>query len=116
VNVVSPDQAEGDVQCSGAAIAPFEPRRQRLEQPRQDERQRLGPFNGPLQLDRRLKTLVRTQRHQWSDVLPVREGVPHQPLLSKTRRQLVGWQRRQIAERFQSPPFEYPDDIQRRDR
>ena len=42
-----------------AAIAPLEARRQRLEQPRQDERQRLEAFDRPLEIERRLEPLLR---------------------------------------------------------
>ena len=47
-----------DVQHRRAAIAPLEPRRQRLEQPRQHERQRLEPLDRPLEIERRLEPLL----------------------------------------------------------
>ncbi len=45
-------QPQPHVQHGDAAIAPFEARRQRLEQPCQDERQRLERLDRPLELER----------------------------------------------------------------
>ena len=45
------DQAERDVQHCRATVAPLETRRQRLEQSRQHERQRLEPVDRPFELD-----------------------------------------------------------------
>ena len=53
-----------DVQHRRAAIAALEPRGQRLEQPREHERQRLEPLDRPLEIERRLEPLVRQHRHE----------------------------------------------------
>ena len=53
------DEPQLDVQDRRAAIAALEARRQRLEQPRQHERQRLEPLDRPFEIERALRTARR---------------------------------------------------------
>jgi hypothetical protein len=72
------DEAQQHVQHRGAAIAPLEARGQRLEQPRQDERQRLEICDRPLEIERRLEPFLLEHRHERPTVLAARHRLPHQ--------------------------------------
>jgi len=91
------------VQHRRAAVAPLEARRQRLEQTRQHERQRLEPLDRPLQLQRRLEPLLFEGRHQRPDIVAARDRLPDERLAAEPRREIPRRQRRQLAERLHAP-------------
>ena len=98
--------------CStaGAAIAPLETRRQRLEQPRQHERQRLEPLDRPLELERRLEALLGKRRHERTHVFAARDRLPASPCCpSRAARSADG-------SAASSPSVLMPPTFQRRDR
>ena len=72
------DEPQLDMQDRRAAIAALEARRQRFEQPRQHERQRLEPLDRPFQLERRFEPLVGQRRHERPHILAARERLPDQ--------------------------------------
>ncbi len=92
-----------------AAIATLETHRERLEQPCQHERQRLEPLDGPIEIDRRLETLLGNVRHKRTRVLAARHRPPEQPVLSEPRGQIRGRKRRKLAQRPDPPTFEHRD-------
>ena len=77
-------QPQLHVQHGDAAIAQLEPQRQRLEQPRENERQRLEPFDRPIEVERRFEPLVFHVRHQGTHVAPARNRMPDKPRLAET--------------------------------
>ncbi|PYR25995.1 MAG: hypothetical protein DMF98_10405 [Acidobacteria bacterium] len=100
------NEPQDDVQHRRAAIATLEPRRQRFEQPREDERQRLEPVDWPFEIERRFEPLVFERRHERPNIFAARDGLPDERVTSKPRRQIRLWQCRELAERFHPPPFE----------
>ena len=99
------DQPKLEVQDRRAAVAPLEARRQRLEQPRQHERQRLEPLDRPFELERRFEALLGQRRHERRRVLAARDRLPGQRVLPEPRRQIGGRQRRELAQRSDPPAF-----------
>ena len=99
-------EAQQDVQHRSAAIAALEARRQRLEQPREDERQRLEPVDWPFEIERRFEPLVFERRHERPNIFAARDGLPDECVTSKPRRQIRLRQCRELAERFHPPAFE----------
>ena len=97
------DEAEPHVQDRRTAIAPLEPRRQRLEQPRQHERQRLEPVDRPVEIDRPVEALLRQIRYQRADVVAARERLPQEAVLTEPCGQIGGGQRGELTERVEAP-------------
>src|SRR5206468_10872421 len=102
-----PHQAKLDVENSRAAVAALETDRQRLEKPREDERQRLEPVDRPLEIERRLEPLVRKRRHERPLILAARNRLPHERLRSEARGEIGRWERGELAEGFETPVSEY---------
>ena len=100
-------QPEAHAQDGGGAIAALEPCRQRLEQPREHERQRLEPLDRPFQIDRRFERFFRNRRHQRPRVVAARDRLPGEPLGSQAGRKIGGRQRRELAECFDTPRSKY---------
>ena len=86
-------QPQQDVQHRGAAVAPFEARRQRLEQPRQHERQRLELLDRPFEIHRGFEPFFGDVGDQRTRVLTARNGLPDEPALTEPRRHIGGWKR-----------------------
>lgn len=101
------------MQDGGATIAALETCRQRLEEARQHERQRLERVDRPLELERRVEALLGQRRHQRPRVVAARDRLPRQRAAPEPRRQIGRRQRRELAERAHAPPFQRRD---RRDR
>jgi hypothetical protein len=97
------------VQRDDAAVLAFEPLAQRLEQPREHERQRLELVERPLELERLLEARGHTRRHQRARVFAARQPLPAHALLPQPRRQFGRRQRRHIAERAETPSGEDRD-------
>ena len=100
------DEEETHVQHGRAAIAALEMRFERLQQTAEHERQRLEPLDRPLEIERLLEALLGHGRHERSGILTAREPLPSHARLPETRGHIVGRQRREIAERAQTPAFE----------
>jgi hypothetical protein len=81
-------------------------RRQRLEQPREHERQRLEPFDRPLEIERRFEALRFERRDERADVFAARDRLPRHRRPAEPRDEFVRGQRGQLPKRFQSPMFE----------
>ena len=98
--------------CSTAAPRPRRSRcAERLQQPAEHERQRLEPLDRPLEIERLLEALLGHRRHERSGVLAAREPLPPHTGLPEPRRDVVGRQRRQIAQRAQAPAAERLDEF-----
>ncbi len=96
-------QVQAHVEHGGAAAAAIEMRRQRLEQPAQDERQRLQAVDRPLEIERLLEALLRHCGQQRPRILASRQPLPPDARLPETGGDGIGRQLRDIAERPQSP-------------
>ena len=93
------DQVQANVQDRGAAIAPLEMRRERLHQPPEHERQRLGTLNGPLEIERLLESFLRYRRDERLPVLATRDTLPLDTRLPEPCSHFVRRQRGKLAER-----------------
>ena len=107
------DQPQLEVEDGRAAIAAFETDRQRLEEPRQHERQRLEAFHRPFQLERGFEALFGQRRHERRRVLAARDRLPGQRMLAEARRQVGRRQRGKFPQRSDPPTLQ---NIHRRDR
>src|SRR6266581_458323 len=94
---------QADMQHRGAAIALLEMRRKRVHQPRQHERQRLEPLDGPFEIERLLEAFFRKRRHERRWILAAREALPGDTVFAEARRDVIRWQRREVSEGSQSP-------------
>ena len=100
------DQPQVQMNGRGAAIGALERRRQRLEQAREHERQRLEAIDRPFELDLFEKAWHVGIGHERADIDAQRQTLERHASLPQPRRQLARWQRRQLAERRQSPSRE----------
>ena len=95
-----------------AAIGPLERRRQRVEQPRQHERQRLERFDRPVEHVPLEKTGRRIGRHQPGRVLARRRLMQADARRSEPRVDVGARQTRDVPERPQSPAFERREQVE----
>ena len=106
--------AQQHVQHRGAAVAPFEPRRQRFEQPREHERQRLELLDRPLELERRLEALLGERGNERPDISAARNRLPLERTPSEPRDQISGRERRDLAGMLKVSPDgspSFPKDV-----
>jgi len=94
---------QADMQHRGTAIAPLEMRCERVHQPRQHERQRLEPLDGPFEIERLLEAFFRKRRHERRWILTAREALPVDTVFAEAGRNVIRWQRRQVSQGSQSP-------------
>ena len=106
LNVVTLHEAKRHVQRRRAAVAAFQPHRERFEQPREHERQRIEPFDRPLQFDRRLEAFVRERRHERADIRAARDHLPVETLWSEAGGEIGGGKRGEITERSEPPTLQ----------
>ena len=76
-------EAQRRIEHRGAAIGALETLGQRLEQPRQHERQRLEPFDRPLELERGLERNLIDPRHHRPRIHAARERLPQRAALAE---------------------------------
>ena len=93
------DEPQFEMDGRGAAIGALERRRQRLEQPREHERQRLQPVDRPLELDALEKARHIGIGHERTRIDSARHPLKSDAGLPEPRRQRPGRERRQLAER-----------------
>ncbi len=91
------------VQHGGAAIAPLETDGNGLEEPRQHERERLEAVNRPFELERRFESLFGHRGDERVAILTAGDRLPEEALLTKPGREIGGWKRREVAQRFETP-------------
>jgi hypothetical protein len=97
------DEAQEHVQHRRPAIAALEARRQRFEQPREHERQRLEILDRPFQIERRFEALRVEHRHERPDVLAARDRLPRERRAAHPRDEIRGREGREITERPETP-------------
>ncbi len=97
------DQRQRDAQHDGAAVAALEPLAQRVEQPRQDKRQRLEAVDRPFEIERCLELLRHAGRHERPHLFAARPPLPPEAGLAETSGELARRERCQIAEGAQAP-------------
>ena len=78
------DEPQIEMDGRGAAIGALERRRQRFEQARQHERQRLEPVDRPLELDALEETRHIRIGHERARVDSARHALQRDPRLSET--------------------------------
>jgi len=103
-------QAQIQADRRRAAIGALEGERQRIEQPRQHERQRLQRVDGPLELHRLQEPRHAGIRHERRAVGAAREPLQREPFLPHPLRQIGRGQRGHLAETFQTPAGEDLDE------
>ena len=106
---VARHELQPGVQRHHAAILALETIAERLEQPRQHERQRLEPVDGPLEIQRCLEGFCRYGRHQGTRLLAARPTLPSQTVLSEPGGKIGGGKRGKIAESAKTPALELID-------
>src|SRR6476661_720657 len=90
-----------------SSIAPLETDRQRLEEPRENERQWLEPFDRPLQIERCLEPLVGDGRDERPRIFTAGDRLPEASRRSKTRGEIRRRQHGELTERFEPPRAKY---------
>ena len=100
------DESQIEPQRGGATIGALERGRQRIEQPRKHERQRLERIDRPLELHRLNEPRHTGIRHERRTIDTTSELLEHQPLLPHPLGQIDRWQRRDLSKHRQAPPPE----------
>jgi hypothetical protein len=100
---IARDKPQAQVQDGGAAIAVFEAQTQRIEQPREHERERFEVRDGPFQFERRLEELFFECGYERPRVFAAREALPADAVLAQPLREIGSRQRGQFAQRAQAP-------------
>ena len=106
-------EVQPHVEHRRAAIAAFEVGRQRLDEAAEHERQRLEPFDRPLEIERLLEAFLGHRGHERRGVFAAREPLPLHAGLAEARGHVGGRQRRHLAERAQAPAAERGDEFGR---
>ena len=100
-------EPELQVQRNRPAIGPLERLRQRIQQSREDERQRLEQLDRPLELARLDEPADAGIRHERSRIAASGQLLESTPFGPQSRRQRISRQRRQITQRGQAPAAEH---------
>jgi hypothetical protein len=100
------DQPQARGEDGRRPAAPFEVRAHRLEQAPEHERQRLEPFDGPLEIEVRLEGFLRHERHERPALFAAGQPLHADGGLAEALGELRRWQRRQVAEGLDAPPRE----------
>ena len=112
---IARDEPQAQVQHGRAAIAVLEALAERIEQPREHERERLEVRDGPLQFERRLEGLFLERGHERPRVFAARQALPADAVLPQPLREIGGRQRGQFAQRAQAPAGEDSETVGTRD-